>query len=127
MQTRKTLLEQLLRFEKPLQETLSLLESFDLDSDGSLAFLGYADIAHVLERYLQGVLSRRDVYDWAAALELREDIEFGHDEEHVFDIIYKLATPELEGELTPARAQNLLQLFSAANTPRAEEIDTAYA
>lgn len=124
-QTRKELLEQLVRFERPPEELSRELEPFGLHSDDYLVHLEYKHIVHILTKYVYDELTAEDVRDWASALELRDDIDFGEEDSNTFDLIYKFATPELEGPLTPTRAQGLLAVLSSA-LPTQERIDEAY-
>jgi len=92
-----------------------------------LVTLTLKDIGSILTRFLQLELTAQDVTDWASALELRDDIKFGYDDEGaVFTAIFKLATPELEGPLTMQRAESLIHVLSSKKMPTDEDISNAY-
>ncbi|MCK4945423.1 MAG: hypothetical protein KAS59_04090 [Alphaproteobacteria bacterium] len=68
------------------------------------------NIISVLERYLHSELTAENVEDWANAVEIRDDIEFGiKNEETVLDAVYILANPVLEGSLPPEMARSLIE------------------
>jgi hypothetical protein len=126
MQDYKTTLEHLVLFDKPLKETLAVLDHFDLSGENELVVLQNKDIISILKRFLQSELSAQDVNDWASALELRDDVKFGCGDSDIFIVIFKLATPELEGGVTAQRAMALIELLSRVAEPSSAEIDAAY-
>ena len=123
----KDTLKQLIRLDRPIKELLQALESFGLDAEQEegIVLLDYQDIAHIIERYLKQELSSSDVHEWASVLELRDDIQFGSESQHVFHVIFKLATPELEGSLTQQKAKRLIKVLYK-QTPTESDIDKAY-
>lgn len=115
MQPYKELLNALLRFENP-EELIAItkaLSVYDSNRGNDLVNLTRENIISILERYLQAELSRKNVEDWASAVECREDIEFGMDDDDVtMDVIHDLANPALEGDLTPKAAAALIEKLS---------------
>ena len=75
------------------------------DSDEQI-ILNVSHIRSVLKRYLSGDVTAEQVLDWADFIEMRDDIDYS--DPAVNQAIYVLATPELEGELTPASAEAIL-------------------
>ncbi len=128
MQMYKRALEKFIKFEGSIADLKIILSGLppevEVDQLTPLV-LAYQDIARVLQRYLERELSGADVYFWASEIELRDDFEFGHDGEYVFQVVFKLATPELEGDLTPERAQRLLDVLQSG-MPSEQEIHDAY-
>lgn len=114
MNDQKKLLETLVRLEIPaeLPATLNALRQFD--DDRILVMMTGNDVAVILQRYLAGELTRAQVWEWAEGLELRDDIGFGtsnEEDEHdefTLNLVYELANPTLEGDLTPERAKQLI-------------------
>lgn len=132
MQDRKTLLEIILRYEDPgaLPELRRDLATYGYDCEEDLVTLTSATIVAVLERYLQGELTAKEVFEWVEFMEQREDIEFGRENEDdigVQEIIFKIGTPELEGPLTVQRAEALIKVLNTKKSPSAEDIGLAYA
>lgn len=76
METRASLLDKLVRCELPLNETLLMLSACPWNAEESLHVLQARDVIGVLERYLAGELSAKQVQNWAEALEVRSDIGY---------------------------------------------------
>jgi hypothetical protein len=101
-------LRSLFALDRPLCEILESLRRFPWDSDEDLVILKFEDVATILDRFLEGELSRDDVESWANSIESREDIGFDETgEELIKDAIYQLANPELSGPLTAESAREL--------------------
>ncbi len=106
----------LIRLERPVKELMQDLHAYDLKSESrgeDPTIVEYKDILNVLQRYISG------------ELEMREDIQFGQEDQHVFLIIFKLSTPELEGSLTLQRAEKLV-IALTAESPTDHDINKAY-
>lgn len=112
---RKVLLEKLIHLDSPLKKVMAELDSLGWDWDGDdLVNLTGENIISILERYLQADLTEQEVEDWANAVEMREDIEFGNNNDKItMDAIFELANPALEGELTPETARALIEKMQA--------------
>lgn len=82
------------------------LAAFHWDSQLELVIFTRAHLRCALLRFLKCELSAAEVAAWAEAIECREDI--GDEHQSLVDVIYELATPECEGELTRTRALALL-------------------
>lgn len=107
----KTLLIRLVNFDSPqsLQELMTSLRAYDSDRRERLVHLSKSQIASILERYLSGDLKDIDVEAWADALEIREDIEFGDDNDLIStQIIWELANPMLTQPLTAEIAKSFI-------------------
>lgn len=101
MTQRQDILKKLLRFEGSLSEIQHQLRQFDWDSEDELAVLRRSDIASILDRNSQGLLSAGDLEDWANTIEGRDDIgyEAGYGD-LIHEVIFELANPELNAPLT---------------------------
>lgn len=117
MQERFCLLNSLLSLELPIKKTIASLEKYGADEtdDGiPLGTLTREDVISALKRFLKGEVSAIDLCQWAKALELREDINFGTPEDNstIFHVISEISTEHaLLGPTTPQRAHRLLQLL----------------
>lgn len=102
---RSKALQTLVRFEQPLDAILSLLRSYEWDSDRPLITLDRQTIRHILERYIAGELSEQDIDDWANAVEVRDDICYEENyEELIDDLITQMSNPLLYEPLTQEKA-----------------------
>jgi hypothetical protein len=109
MENRYKFLQELFEFEKPLDTISAQLKSLDWDFDGEPLVLEKKHVASALNLYISGAKSANQLERWANLIEMREDIDFGEaDEKLINDTIYKLANPELEGELTLERCKQYL-------------------
>ena len=76
MEDRTSLLERIIRFEPPVEDTVAMLAAYGWASDHELVFLTPADVISILDRFLEGELTDRQVAYWAELLEMREDVGF---------------------------------------------------
>ena len=124
MQDRKTLLEMLLRLQDPkaLGRIMVNLREYSWDSEETLVNLTSDIIISILERYLQSELTAQEVEDWANAVEMRDDIEFGvDDDETIMNAIGELANPLLTEPLTPKSAKALMEKLRTAAVSAPED------
>jgi hypothetical protein len=120
MQNRKILLEKVLYYNKPeeLQKTREDLSAYGWDSNGYIVRLTRDMVISILERYLHSEITEKQVEEWADAIEMREDIEHGiNNEEDIQYTIYVLASPSLEGKLTDKTAQELIDKLKRKKSP----------
>lgn len=108
MEDRKSLLGNLVRFDLPIEDSIAMLRAYGWDCNEVLVVLTPADAIRILERYLRGELTARQVAYWAELLEMRNDVGL---EERWADelrrLIGLLANPETGESLTPALAIQL--------------------
>ncbi|WP_033287534.1 hypothetical protein [Amycolatopsis jejuensis] len=103
---REQRLRDLVQVRVSLQEAVSALAGFSPFDGEEVLDLTRADARLVLNRYLDGSLSADDLHEWADAIEVREDL--GREEgceEVLGTLLYQLANPVLEGEITPERVR----------------------
>jgi len=108
MEDRASLLRRVVRYELPIEDTLAMLRAYGWDSDAELVALTAADAIRLLERYLGGELTARQVEHWAELLEMRDDI--GYEERSSAELrrlIFLLANPEVNETITPGLAIRL--------------------
>ena len=108
MEDRRSLLARLVMFDLPIEDSIAMLRAYGWDSNEELVVLSAADAIRILERYLRGELTARQVGYWAELLEMRNDI--GLEErwaDELRGLIAILANPEGGEALTPALAIQL--------------------
>jgi hypothetical protein len=98
-------LDALIKLNEPLAAIEADVSQLPWDDQSSSVVLTKEDVRSVLERYMSTALSPREVEQWANLLEGREDVTM---EQSVRDVIYQLANPILEGELSPIAARSLI-------------------
>jgi hypothetical protein len=109
---RAVLLRQLIEYRLPLEATIAELSTYGWDAEEPHVRLEARDIAGVLWRYLNEELSSAQVTDWADLIECREDIDAGKSNSTLSSLIFQLANPNLNVEVTPSLAREMLAILS---------------
>jgi hypothetical protein len=94
-------LEDLLRFESPILELERPWQELPYDYDGVPVVLTIAHIKHALQRRIDEEITAKDLEIWAILVEGRPGIEY-EDEEQISDLLFQLATPEINQPLSAA-------------------------
>ena len=94
----------------------TILGQYSWDFDGHPVILERRHITSLLGRYSSKATDELVVAEWADVIELRDDIkpEMGF-EDLILEIIFELANPILNGQLSTQRAQELVLLISPDN------------
>jgi hypothetical protein len=109
MRSRIELLEALIEFRVSPQILLEKLAKFGWDAETPLVRLEVRHIINILKAYIATRVSSSQVEEWANAIEVREDIEFG---EASKDLIFVLANPELnDPSLSVEWAQDVINTY----------------
>ncbi|MFL5560827.1 MAG: hypothetical protein ACJ79K_05050 [Gemmatimonadaceae bacterium] len=109
MRNRAAVLEDLIAWNQPLAALAAELAEHDWDSTEELVTLRNSHVRDVLIRYTRGEVTAPDVEQWANLLEGRDDIAFsGGRQGKLGEIVHALANPELEGDLTGSRSEELI-------------------
>ncbi len=103
------LLDNLVKFNKAITVLKEGLSKLEWDYEGEPLVVKPIDIRNVIQRYLDGEYSAEQLESWANLIECREDLEL---EEFTDNIIYQLANPTLEGEITKDSCKEMINLFS---------------
>jgi len=113
MRSRRQILQELVAFSQPLEFLAKEISQLEWDYDGKPFIIKPIHIVNVLNRFLFGDLTAKEVEDWANMIECREDLEYEKSNVEQLDkIIYELANPEIEGQLTIAQCQKIFIVFS---------------
>lgn len=106
---RDKLLLQLVNFEQPIADTVSLLNQYSWDSGEVLVTIEKDHVINICDRYLKGELSADDVENWANAIEGREDLEYQVNfADLLHELIFTLANPILTGPWSREKAHEWL-------------------
>lgn len=102
-------LRNLVAFSKPVDVLSSNLSKCDWDYEGDPLVVAASDMKAVLNRFLVGERTAEELESWANLIECREDLEFEEQQhEAIENVIYCLANPALQGEITPDSCRELL-------------------
>ena len=110
MSDRSGVLASLVTLREPLDRLRSQLSAIPWDSDQPIVVLTQRDAASVLKRFVDNHLSGCELEEWANLIEAREDIGYDAEAESLLrQFIHEIANPDLEGQLTVARAMDWLR------------------
>lgn len=102
-------LRDLVSFSKPVDVLSTALSKFDWDYEGQPLIVTGLEIKPVLKRFLAGEFTADELEMWANLIEGREDLEFEEQKYKLIEhVIYCLANPVLQGEITFESCKNLL-------------------
>lgn len=107
MQETKRILERLIKYEGPLEENIAALEALGAEGGEPLVTLTRSQTISILKLFIGGKITGEELYKWADALEMREDLDFGDegDEGAVFRVVSNISTTyALRGPLTREEA-----------------------
>jgi hypothetical protein len=99
------LIKKIISYKDVTDKIFADLLSYKWDFEENPALLDANDIARVLKLYLDQKITAQDIEKWANFLECRDDV---HAHESIADILFELANPDIEGELTESRAKSIL-------------------
>ena len=107
MPHRAEVLSKLAWLDGPSQPLIEELRLMDWDWTGEpLLVLTPEHVLSVMDRFLSGQLTAKQVEDWADALELREDVELA---DSLAGVIFYLANPSINGEINETNINRLRQ------------------
>ena len=113
MKNRQQILQELVTFSQPLEFIAKELSQFEWDYDGKPFLIKPIHIVNILNRFLFGDLTAKEIEDWANLIECREDLEYDKSNQEQLDkIIDELANPDIYGHLTIAKCQKIFLVFS---------------
>ncbi len=107
--SREELLRELISYRLPIEKTLEGLSFYGWDCEFPLITMTQSDVVNILQRYLAGAITEQQLTDWADLVECREDIEYpAQDENLIASIIFRLANPNLNEEITKPLVEGIL-------------------
>ena len=107
---RTMVLEALLNLQMDTSRLKDELRKFKWDCEEELVILGRDHLKKILNEYLNGQLREGTLNEWAELIEMRDDIGFEPENEDLLkEIIFELANPDINLQITPKRAKEYLQ------------------
>jgi hypothetical protein len=109
-QNREKALIALVGYEQPIESALVILSraGWDWDAEAPLVVITRKEVLNILERCRDGRLTTDQVTDWADLIECREDIGYSAEDEALLsNIIFRLANPNLNEDITPQLIQKI--------------------
>ncbi|MGE5411375.1 MAG: hypothetical protein ACM3MI_10490 [Clostridiales bacterium] len=109
MRSRKEILKDLVLLQGSIEVLEIELSKYPWDTEMPLFKISVEDFSFVLNRSLNDEISFETITSWANAIECRDDIEFA--DEEMQEIIFELANPEINGEITKERLQEIINIL----------------
>lgn len=106
MRNRKDILTDLFFFKADLSELQNELSQYPWDAEEPVLILSRRDLTHVLDRCIENEITFDDIVTWANVIECRDDLDF--EVEEMQEIVFELANPELNGEITKKRLEEIM-------------------
>lgn len=110
MEDRKEILSNLIYYDKSLDDIKTKLKNFSWDCETPLIIMNNLHLSSVLKRCIEGHISVGEIVDWANTIECRDDIDFQSSQ--IQEIVFQLASPEINGEITKMRLNHFLKLIT---------------
>jgi hypothetical protein len=106
MRSRTELLKDLVLLQGNIGSLENDLSNFPWDSEMPLYSISIEDFIYVLKRSLNDDIDFDTLISWANAIECRDDLGFKN--EALQEFIFELANPEINGEITKERLQEIV-------------------
>ena len=107
MRNRKDILTDLICFNGNLTELQSELSQYSWDVEEPILIIGKSDFSNVIKKCVDGKITFGELENWANAIECRDDLDF--EVEEIQEIIFELASPEINGEITKQRLKEIIK------------------
>ena len=111
MRNRKDILTDLVFFKADLSELQNELFQYPWDVEEPILILSKEDFTNVLNRCIENEITFTDLVSWANVIECRDDLDF--EVEEMQEIVFELASPEINGEITRERLQEIINELQA--------------
>jgi|SRR5690554_4289933 hypothetical protein len=106
MRNRKDILIDLVFLKANLSELQNELAQYSWDIEEPILVISKQDFANVLQRCIESEITFDDLTNWANAIECRDDLDF--EAEEMQEIVFELSSPEINGEITKERLQEIV-------------------
>lgn len=111
MRNRTEILKDLILLQGNIESLENELSKFSWDSDLPLYTIGNEEFIFVLKRSINDEIGFDTLINWANALECRDDLEFNN--EAIQELIFELANPEINGDITKERLREIVNELQA--------------
>jgi hypothetical protein len=106
MRNRRDILKDLVLLRGNIEVLEKELSQYPWDIEKPLLKINTDDLINVLKRSLNNEINFETLTNWANIIECREDLDFPNDE--IKEIIFELANPEINGEMTKERLNEII-------------------
>ncbi len=106
MRNRKEILRDLVLLQGSIEVLQKELSQYSWDIEKPILKINVKDFSNVLKRSINNEIDFETLTNWANALECRDDLEFENEE--MQEVIFELANPEINGEITKERLSEII-------------------
>jgi len=106
MRNRKDILMDLVFFKADLSELQNELSQYSWDIKEPILIISKQDFTNIFKKCINNEISFETLVSWANAIECRDDLDF--EVEEMQEIVFELANPEINGEITKERLQEII-------------------
>jgi hypothetical protein len=107
MKSRKSLITDLFFFNRDLIELKNDLTFYEWDSEQALLTIDKKKLYIIITKFISKSFTYHQIEEWANMIECRDDIDF--ETEKLQQIIFELANPEINGEITKEKLLSILE------------------
>lgn len=106
MRNRIEILKDLVLLQGNIEVLEKELSQYPWDIEKPLFKISTEDLSNLLKRSINDEINFETLTNWANVIECRDDIEFAN--EKMQETIFELASPEINGEITKERLQEIV-------------------
>lgn len=106
MRNRKDILRDLVLLQGKIEVLQNELSQYSWDIEKPILKINVEDFSNVLKRNINNEIDFETITNWANALECRDDIDFT--DEKIQEVIFELANPEINGNITKERLSEII-------------------
>lgn len=113
MRSRTEILMDLALLQGDIEVLEKELSQYPWDIQKPLFKISIENFSTVLKRSINNEIEFETLTNWANAIECRDDIEFANEE--MQEVIFELANPEINGEITKERLSEIIAALEIGN------------
>jgi hypothetical protein len=110
MRNRIDILKDLVFYNGDLSVLKKELSQYSWDAEKPYLVITKPQLLKVLIKCIDQIITFQNLEDWADAIECRDDLDF--ESEEIQEIIFELSSPEINGEITKERLQEIVNDLS---------------
>ncbi|WP_171037842.1 hypothetical protein [Dyadobacter luticola] len=112
VKSRALLLADIVQIKGNLNSLKTELDKYPWDSEIALITVSKGDFTYLINRAIAGDITFETVEEWANILECRDDVAY--ENQMMEDIIFELANPYLNGEITKGKLEEILDILQGS-------------
>ena len=110
MRNRTDVLNDLVSLNKELPFLKDELSQYSWDTEEPYLVITKTQLIEVVKKCLDQKITIQDLENWADLIECRDDLDFENEE--LQEIVFEFASPEINGEITKERLQEIIKDLS---------------